>query len=419
MLRFLLSKEIKNIIEQPLKLTINLLILIFVVFNIYIFSLIKDSISLNSNIVNFILILLPVSYIIFNDFIASYNFNVLLLPRHFPVSDSKNSILSLLIDFFRFPYLISATIAISLNFLLGHQTTLYISLLFILNFAITKFYIHYIIQIFAKKNVFFALISFSLLLTEYLFLKDTLILFIAATTIHLLVYINTFKYFRDDYFSLLIRLPQVKYNIYIHYFYGYLKFKNLLLYYIILKISIISVFIYLKYYLHYEMLSPIIFFVLISPVFLFSYFNNNIIMLNFKTLKLLFLSRSSFSVIIYLSKIILLGVVIDFLITVPIFVFFGIKYIISYLIMIVGFYFIAFFISLYLPKSNSHSNLLSTSNTAQVGTLLDFLIIGLVAFPANNYIICIILFIMFVSFIACCYSIKNRFQVLSGKFVNK
>lgn len=410
MLWLLLRKDIVYFLKQPVRLAWKIVTLAFIILNIYIFNHFKENI-VDSEIIVVISYCLPMALILYNDFILKYNFNILVLPKILPISNWRNANLSLSLDFCRFTYFAALIIAIQSNLLFGSFESFIISILFILNCTLFKFFVHYIIRIFNYRSSMFLICS-SIIILIGLIIKEHLVLFVFLTLGHYFFYTLSFKYFRDDFYNTHLLTFNKSISKYRHYFLGYLGFKNLIIFYVLIKIIFVFLCIYNQHTNNY-LLTPLMFNIIISPVFLFSYINNNVVVFNYKSLKVMSLARSNLSLIAYLSKIIFIGLIVDAFLTLPIFIYFDSKTSVDYILMVIAFFCLSIFTSIHFPKFKSRNGLVPSPNTSHIGTVLDFLFIGILTITNDRLIHLVILLVIIVLLIYSCLNFPIKFRNIS------
>lgn len=395
MIKLIFKMRVNWLKHNPIKFVGYTFLLIFIVFNLYIYQFLKDEPAFSDININSYLSILPLIIVLLSDFVPKYKFNFILLPIIYPVSNLKNSGIALFNEFFSFKYVIILVIFLALFFIYGFSVTILVEMIaLVINTTILIYFIHYLVhKIKLKSIILFIASSLIFLVHIYFFLlgRNSLTLQAFLLFVQIAVYISQFKYFRYDY-SINYLKPKLKssnQNIWVI-FYGFRTYKNLYILYFIVKIAFILVFCIYYHITNKIFISPIAFFAVLSPMFLFTYFHNNFFVLYNRINKNLFFAYNISQFFIASLLIIFVTSLVDIILSFPALVLFGWHYTTSYLILYFSYTLSSLFISLYFPKEKIASEFMFKSLTSSVGTILFFFYIAFVAAPSFRIVVKII-----------------------------
>ncbi len=391
MIRFLILLRLKQTLKQPLKNIAYFVFLLYVAINLYGLSLFFDNLPLNSDELTTLLSLSPLIVVLLSDFLFGYKMNLFLMPVIYPVSDLKNAVLSFVNEFFQFTYLVVLTILFGLIFLFKYSYIDFIGIsLLLLSISVFKFSLRYLLKTANKKSVLLFVSILPLFSMQlFIFLNRLPIEFQALLSfIHLVIYRTNFKYLRQDFFSVK-KLNVNKHTNRIAWvlYYGMKNYANLFYMFFVVKIGFILLFSVYYKTTGNVLISPFAQMIVLSPIFLFTYFHNNFVVLNLKIYKNLSLAWNKYSIVLFHLFIVFSTLLIDALLSIPAFIVFGYEYLYEYIILFFTFLLSSVFISFYFPKEKTNTDLWLKGTTSKAGVILFFLYIGWVSLPLNNYLL--------------------------------
>ena len=404
MIEIILKYKIFYLVNHPFRLAGLIGYLAFIYVNIYLLSLlVLEEPFKELDIISYVK-LFPVALVLLSDFIPNYRLNVILLPRIYPVSNFKNALLSLLNDLFHVKYLAALIILAELYFYFDCKESIIVEiLLLLLSITTLKFCIHYVVYIISSKSLASLVVSSFLFTAQVVnyFLYQYLVISVILVFIQLVLFFSLFSALRYHYFfGRRVNIRKVNKSNIIWLIYNvYIQYKNLFLVFILVKIGFVILFA-LYFNLTGEILiSTLALVIVLSPIFLFTYFHNNFIVLNYRVFKNLSLVYNSSKIVIIQLAIVLISSIMDFLFSVPIFIVFGFRYLLIYLILLFSFTLTSVFISLYFPHEKKDTGLWIKGTTSKVGTFILLFYIFCVLEPINTNILIVLPIIISIIFL--------------------